>query len=67
MTLNTNILYNSLLKYLKNQKKYFIDIIYLFKKFHDFFEIFEVNCENAQIFEVLFRSIISHLIKIKIS
>ena len=54
MTSNTNIFYNSLLKYLKNQKNYIIDILYLLKKSHDYFEIFEVNYENAQIFEVVF-------------
>ena len=54
MTSNINILYNSLLKYLKNQKNLFIDIVYLLKKNHDNFEIFEVNYENAQIFEVVF-------------
>ena len=54
MTSNTNILYNSLIKYLKNQKNQIVDIVYLFKKIHDFFEIFEVNYENAQLFEVVF-------------
>ena len=52
MSSNTNILYNSFLKYLKNQN-FFIDIVYLLKKIHNFFEIFEVNYKNAQIFEVV--------------
>ena len=37
-------------------------IVYLLKEIHDFSEIFEVNYENAQIFEVVFESIMSHLI-----
>ena len=54
MTSNTNILPNSFLKYLKIKNKKFIEIVYHLKKVHDFFEIFEVNFENAQIFEVVF-------------
>ena len=57
MTSNTNILYNSLLKYLKNQKKIFIDILYLLKKYHDFFEIFEVNLEMHKYLRLYFDQI----------